>query len=67
MGQGGDLLTSRAWDVISGWGLKGTHITGNYRSIGVPFSPWDAKIDLTTMRVTESDGKKDASGEVCIP
>ena len=48
-----DLSPEEAYQVQAGYGLTGTHLSGTYNTFDGPWSPYVAKIDLATMKVSD--------------
>lgn len=64
-GNSGSLSPSQAYDVLSGYGLEGTHMSGElvYNSSYLSF---EAEIDLTNMKVL-SAGKYTGINQCLVP
>ena len=58
-----EMTPDAAYSLQSGWGLDGTHLSGSYRIMSAPYSPYSLEVDLTTMTITSTGKYEDG---MCI-
>ncbi len=49
-----EMSAADSYSTQSGWGLEGTHLTGDYRIMSAPYSPYSFEVDLSTMKITST-------------
>ena len=58
-----EMSPEDSYSTQSGWGLEGTHLSGTYKIMSPPYSPYTLEVDLTTMTVTSTGKYEDG---MCI-